>query len=152
MPADSAQPLRRGLFWLAGASLLGIAAELAMSRHWSQPSQGIAWLALAGLAVAIVLGSRSASPRSTRTARLVCWLVLAAAIFGIWEHVYSNFDAAPLDQRYADAWDSLNPMTQWWLAATKGVGPSPPLAPAALAYASIIVLLVTTGPPRHQNP
>ena len=65
-------------------------------------------------------------------ARRAVAAVLSAAL-GIWKHVYANYDAGPLDQRYDDTWESLPEARRWWLALTKSVGPSPPLAPAALA-------------------
>ena len=70
-----------------------------------------------------------------------------AAFLGIWGHVHANYEAAPLDVRYADTWDGLPEVTRWWLAATKTVGPSPPLASGALAQAALCVLLATLRHP-----
>ena len=35
--------LRKGLLAIAGLTTLGIAVELALERHWTQPVQLIAW-------------------------------------------------------------------------------------------------------------
>jgi hypothetical protein len=73
--------------------------------------------------------------------------VILSAVLGIWTNVYANYDAAPLDQRYSESWDSLSEATRWWLALSKTVGPSPPLAPGALAQAGLSLLLATLHHP-----
>jgi hypothetical protein len=139
--------LRRGLLWIAALSTVGIAAELGVARHWTQPIQLVAWGAVAALAVAIALLARTPSPRNVRFAQALAVVVVLSGLLGVWEHVYANYDAAPLDFRYADTWDSLPEATRWWLAATKSVGPSPPLASGALAQAALCVLLATLRHP-----
>jgi hypothetical protein len=52
-----------------------------------------------------------------------------------------NHDSGPLDQRYADTWESMPATQQWWYAATKTVGPAPTLAPGVLAQTSLLLLL-----------
>ena len=146
--ADSGGPLlRRGLLGLAGLTVLGLAVELAADRHWTQAIQLIAWVALAVATLAIVLVLGTASPARLRLARILAVAVMLSAILGIWEHVEGNHDAGALDRNYQDSWDMLPPSTQWWLAVSKTVGPSPPLAPAALAQAGLCVLLATLRHP-----
>lgn len=146
--ADSAAPLlRRGLLWLAGVTVAGISVELAVDRHWTQPSQLIAWGALAVVAVAIALVARKPSVARVRRARVLAVIVMLSAVVGIWEHVESNYDAGPLDFNYTDTWEGMPELSRWWLAATKSVGPSPPLAPGALAQAGLCVLLATLRHP-----
>ena len=149
---DGAGPaLRRGLLWLAGLVIVGIAIDLAADRHWTQPVQLVAWAALmvAGLAALLV-----AWPTAGRiqAARLLAAVVIVAAVFGIWEHVESNYDAGELDFEYADSWERLPDSTRWWLAVSKTVGPSPPLAPGALAQAALCVLLATVRHPASTRP
>jgi hypothetical protein len=72
---------------------------------------------------------------------------MVSAVLGIWEHVEGNHDSGPLDRNYSDTWDDLPASTQWWLAVSKTVGPSPPLAPAALAQVGFCVLLATLRHP-----
>ena len=53
--------LRRGLLWLAALTSLGIVVELALERHWTQPIQLVAWVAVAVMLVAVVLVARDPS-------------------------------------------------------------------------------------------
>jgi hypothetical protein len=138
--------LRRGLLWLAGLVVVGIAVELAADRHWTQPVQLIAWAALLLTGVAAVLVGRPTRTR-VRVARALAVLVILASVIGVWEHVESNYDAGELDYVYADAWGALSEPNRWWLAVSKTVGPSPPFAPGALAQAALCVLLATVRHP-----
>ena len=145
---DTAAPvLRRGLLWLAVLTTVGIMVELAAERHWTQPIQFVAWGAVGVLAVAIALVAWLPSPGRARLAQILAVLVMLSALVGIWEHVEGNYDAGPLDGTYTNTWDSLSESSRWWLALSKTVGPSPPLAPAALAQAALCVLLVTVRHP-----
>lgn len=135
--------MRRGLRWLASLTLLGLVIELAVERHWTQPSQLIAWVAVAAAALALALVQWHASIGRIRLAQALALLVIVSAAIGIWQHVAANYDAGPLDYRYADLWDSLSEPTRWWLALTKTVGPAPLLAPGALAQAGACILLST---------
>jgi hypothetical protein len=139
--------LRRGLLWLAALTSAGIGVELAADRHWTQPVQLIAWAALGAVALALLLVAWSPTRRKLQLARLLVILVILSAIWGVWEHVYANYDAGVLDFAYVDTWDGLTEPTRWWLAVTKTVGPSPPLAPGALAQASLAVLIATLRHP-----
>jgi hypothetical protein len=151
--ADAAAPaLRRGLLTLAGLTVVGLLVELAAERHWTQPIQFVAWaaVAVAALAIGLVLGTPSAG--RLKLARWLAILVMVSAVFGIWEHVEENHDSGGLDRVYGDTWDSLPASTQWWLAVSKTVGPSPPLAPGALAQVGFCVLLATAGHPAFRKP
>jgi hypothetical protein len=139
--------LRRGLLWLAGLTIAGLAVELALERHWTQPVQLIAWAALAIAAGGLLLMLWSPSARQVQVARILAILVMVSALFGVWEHVESNWDAGPLDRNYSDTWDTLSSTNQWWLAITKTVGPSPVLAPGALAQVGLSILLATVRHP-----
>jgi hypothetical protein len=145
---DAASPLlRRGLLWLGVLTIVGLSLELAMERHWTQPIQLVAWGALAAVAVAIGLLLGAPSRGRVRLARILAVVVVLSAVLGIWEHIEANYEAGPLDYQYANTWDDLPESTRWWLALSKAVGPSPPLAPGALAQASICVLLATLRHP-----
>jgi hypothetical protein len=148
MPEDAASPiLRRGLLWLGALTSAGLVVELAVERHWAQPIQFVAWGALGVVAVAIAVVAWRPSRRRLRLAQILAVAVILSAGWGIWEHVEANYEAGPLDFRYADTWDGVPEITRWWLAASKTVGPSPPLAPGALAQASVCVLLATLRHP-----
>ena len=150
--ADLAAPwLRRGLLWVAALTTAGTGVELAVERHWTQPVQFVGWGAVGLLALALALLVRAPSRGRIRLARIIAAAVLFCAAWGVWEHVYSNYDAGPLDYRYGETWDSLSEASRWWLAITKTVGPSPPLAPGALSQASLCVLLATLRHPRFAS-
>jgi hypothetical protein len=140
----SADTLRRWLLGLAALTSLGLIVELAAERHWTQPSQWIAWTAIAATLLAAALLYWRASPVGVRTARLLAMAVILSAMVGIWQHVASNYDAGPLDAKYELSWDTLSEPTRWWLALSKTVGPSPPLAPGILALAGQFILLAST--------
>lgn len=141
--------LRRGLLGLAALTGGGIGVELAADRHWTQAIQLVAWVALVVLVVGIVLVAKATAGR-VRLARILMVAVMVSAVLGIWEHVEANHDAGELDFEYGERWESLSAPTRWWLAATKTVGPSPPLAPGALAQASLCVLLATLRHPARK--
>jgi len=143
----AASVLRRGLLWVAAITCAGIAVELAVDRHWTTPIQLVAWIALAVTAIAIVLVAAAGSAARVRLGRILAVVVMLSAVLGVWEHVESNYDAGELDFEYAASWENLSEPARWWLAATKTVGPSPPLAPGALAQASLCVLLATLRHP-----
>jgi hypothetical protein len=147
-PTDSSAPLlRRGILGLGALTTLGIVVELGVERHWTQPLQVVAWLAAVALIVAIALLTRDPSRARVRLAQVLAVAVVLSAALGSAVHVYANYDAAPLDRRYEATWESLPEATRWWLALTKSVGPSPPLAPGALAQAGLCVLLATLRHP-----
>jgi hypothetical protein len=150
---DAAVPLlRRGLLGLGWLTTLGIAIELATERHWTQPIMIVAWAALAAAAVGLLLLRGGTSAGRVRLARLLAVLVIASAALGVGEHVYANFDAGPLDQHYTESWDGLPIATRLWLAVSKTVGPSPPLAPGALAQIGVCILLVSLRHPALAPP
>ena len=141
---DTAAPaLRRGFLWLGAASLAGITVELAVERHWTQPIQFVAWVAVAIAAAALALAAWSRSRARLRVAQILAALVILSALIGIWEHVEANYEAGELDYRTADTWETMPEATRWWLAISKSIGPSPPLAPTALAEVSLCVLFAT---------
>ena len=147
-PTDAPAPLlRRGLLGLGALTTGGIAVELAVEHHWTSPSQQLAWLALGVVALALALLVGTPSRTRVRAARGLAIAALIGAAWGIWAHVESNYDAGELDFRYTDSWASLPEVTRWWLAVSKTVGPSPPLAPGALAQAGLCALLATLRHP-----
>jgi hypothetical protein len=128
---------------LLALTLIGIAAtafELGTERHWNGLEQLIPWFALATLTAALVLAllpNRGAQI----LARVLALLVLGASVYGVLDHITVNYNSGALDQRFADSWESLSSTQRWWYAATKQVGPSPPLAPGMLAQTALLLLL-----------
>ena len=62
-------------------------------------------------------------------------------------HIHANFEAGPLDQRYTYTWETFSESDRWRAAITKAVGPSPPLAPGALALGGLCLLFATVRHP-----
>jgi hypothetical protein len=136
--------MRRGILGLGGLALLATGAELAMEEHWKPGSQLVPWLSLGLSVVAILLAGwlgRSRGP--VRTAQVLAAVIAVSAAYGVLEHARSNYEAAPLDFRFTDTWDGMSEPARVWTAVTHQVGPSPTLAPLALAYGSMCVLLAT---------
>ena len=152
-PADPDRPesgehlLRRGLLWLAILGTIGTTLELVLRRHWDNLLQLIPFGALGALAVAIVLVVRRPSARSIRTARALAAAVLVTSVIGVLIHVRSNYESAPLDFRYTATWPTTAEPIRWLLAATDTVGPSPTLAPAAIAFMALALLIATVRHP-----
>ena len=134
--------VRRSLLAL---TLIGIAAtafELNTEHHWNGLEQLIPWFALAALTVALVMAVLPG--RGARLlATVLALVVLGASVYGVLDHITVNYNSGPLDQRFADTWESLSATQRWWYAATKEVGPSPPLAPGMLAQTALLLLLAT---------
>ena len=145
--------VRRGLLGLTALTVLATAFELATVKHWHGLEQIIPWAALVLLAVATVL-TLLPGGRGRVTARAMALLVLVASIYGVLDHIAVNYNSGPLDQRFADTWDSMPLIERSWYAVTKTVGPSPTLAPGVLGLGGTLMLLVSLidTPPRENNP
>jgi len=139
--------LRRCFLALAVAATVGTAVELALIRHWTSATQLIPWYALGGLALGAVLLVARPRPVAVRAVRVLAVIVTLTALFGIYEHVLANYNAAPLDFRYESKWAAMSAGSRWWAAISESVGPSPTLAPAVLAQAAVCLLLATLGHP-----
>jgi hypothetical protein len=160
VPPTNAQPLvgrlgavsvRLGLFTLVAVGILGAALELAFERHWQSVGQLIPWAALLALTVSLVLLALNSSPRTIKVVRWVALAVLIASAIGVFAHVSANHDMGAFDPRQADTWQTLSPLTQWWYALTKSVGPAPPLAPGMLAQSALLLLLTTLTSPKKSD-
>ena len=150
-PDRTATTLRRGLLGLAGAGVIGTAAELAITRHWEAPVQLVPWVALACITASLV-GMVTTPNRSTvLTARWTGLLLAATGLYGVIDHVATNVSAGPLDAQYGGRWDSMSTLGHWWAAANGGVGPAPTLAPAVLAQIGLCLALATVGHPSVDN-
>lgn len=139
-PAVMITFVRRSLLALTLIGILATTFELTTEHHWKGLEQLIPWFALALLALAVVLNvlpSRSAQI----LARVLTLVVLGASVYGVLDHIAVNYNSGPLDQRFADTWESLSATQRWWYASTKQVGPSPPLAPGILAQTALLLLL-----------
>jgi hypothetical protein len=147
---NTAVLVRRALIALTVVGILAAAFELASERHWNGLEQLIPWLALAVLAVATVLVLIPGG-RGVAGARVLALLVLGASIYGVADHILVNYNSGPLDQRYADTWDTLPLVERWWYATTKTVGPAPTLAPGVLGQSALLLFLATLGGARQRR-
>lgn len=145
---DTAAPrFRRWLIALAAIGTIGTAVELALLRHWDDGLQVIPFLALGALGLAIVLVARRPTARSIQVARVLTSAVLVTSAIGVFVHVRANYETAPLDFRYTDSWPTTSEPVRWLLAATDTVGPSPSLAPLAMAFVALVLLFATMDHP-----
>jgi hypothetical protein len=142
--------LRRAFLVLAAAGVVATAVELAMLRHWGSFARNVPWAVVAITAIAVSALAGYPSRWTIRFARVSAAVVTAATVYGIVQHVIANHEAGALDARYGDTWDSMSTWAQWWAAATESVGPSPPLAPAALALGGVCLWLATIGLTAHR--
>lgn len=139
--------LRRALLALTGVALAGTTAELVIGRHWESAPQLIPFVVIALAAGALGLIAFARTRGAVSAARGICAVVLAASLFGVWEHIEGNEHAGALDQRTAATWETTPATQRFWLAASGGVGPSPPLAPGVLAQAGLMLLAATLRHP-----
>ncbi len=137
---------RRGaLFLLAGVGTIGTAAELALDRHWHDVWQLLPWVALGGIVLALTVLLIRRTQATVWFARTCAVLAIAMAAVGIWKHVEANYEAAPLDFRYADRWETMSLSERWWEVARGSVGPSPMLASGVLLYIGVALAAATSG-------
>jgi hypothetical protein len=148
---DPARALRGGFLALSLASAAVTAIELAMLRHWNGVEQVIPWIVLAVVAVTALALAIHPSRATVATARLVGLGTFVASAFGVWSHVHSNYETAPLNARFTDRWPSMSEPSRWWAALNGSVGASPALAPAALAFAGLCLTLATVGLAHRQR-
>jgi hypothetical protein len=120
---------------------------LATLRHWKTNIQLVPWFTLGVTLISLLLVSIAPTAVAVRSARWLAIAVIVCTVFGVYEHILGNYRVAPLDFRYTDRWPTMSKFSRWWAAANKTVGPSPPLAPAALAYSALCVLFATIRHP-----
>lgn len=147
MTADPARPLRLALIGIAALSIAGTAAELATLRHWNGAVQLIPWLIAAVLAVLTALLAVRPAPAGIRVVRAGAVAAILASAFGVVRHVMANHETAPLDRVVGPRWDDMSALSQWWEAASGGVGPAPSLAAGVLAQAALCLLAATLRHP-----
>jgi len=139
--------LRRSLIWLAALSAAGTGLELLLLRHWDNGLELIPFASIGVLAVAIAVLVARPGRRAVQATRAIAAVVAASGAIGVFIHIRSNYEAAPLDFRYTDSWATTAEPIRWLLAATDTVGPSPTLAPAALTFAALALLAATLRHP-----
>jgi hypothetical protein len=139
--------LRRSLIGLAALGGIGTALELGLLRHWNSLLEWIPWISLAILAAALALLVIRPRRRRVLLARALAAVVAASGVIGVIVHIRQNYEAAPLDFHYTASWPTTPEPIRWLLAATDTVGPSPTLAPMALAFIALALLFATLRHP-----
>jgi hypothetical protein len=140
---DPLHLLRGSLTALTALGIVGTAFELATLKHWNGAMQLVPWVALVVLAGAVLV--HAGRPDRPCLVRVLAALVLVTSLFGVLEHAVVNYESGPLDQRFADTWDTLSLWLRWWSAITRTVGPAPTLAPGMLGQAAATLMLATIG-------
>ena len=143
--------LRRGLI---AQNLLGTgvaAFTLSTETYWPDTFHPLAWAALGVLLLGLVLALLP-DGRGLVVARILAAGVIVVALFGVVEHLLTNYGAGPSDPEFGQVWTSMPAVTRWGLAITKGVGDAPTLAPIALAQTALGLLLLTLTTPRERDP
>jgi hypothetical protein len=144
---STADVLRRSLIGLAAIAAAGTGLELVLLRHWDNGLEVIPFIALVVLGLAVGVLAARPGRRAVRIVRILAASVAIVGAVGVFIHIRSNYEAAPLDFRYTDSWPTTAEPIRWLLAATDTVGPSPTLAPAAIAFAAIVLLAATLRHP-----
>jgi hypothetical protein len=144
--------IRRGLLALAGASCAGIAVELVLARHWTEPTQLVAWVALALLASSAAMVARAPDGGAPAAVRAAAGLVFVASLLGVVLHVHGNYEAGPLDAAYGPDWDSMSGAARWWAALIQRVGPAPTIVPLLLSQVALMVRLAAGPRPTRRRP
>lgn len=142
--------LRRGLL---AQSVLGTAVAaftLSTETYWPDAFHPLAWTSLGVLVLGLVLALLPGG-RAVVVTRILAGGVIVVALFGVVEHVLTNYGAGPADPEFGQVWMSMPGVTRWGLAITKGVGDAPTLAPIALGQVALALLLLTVTGPRDQD-
>jgi hypothetical protein len=141
--------LRRGLAVLAVIGTVGVAVELALLRHWSGLGQIAGWAGVVALAIAVIAVRAIGSPRAVSAVRALAVVALVVGLVGVGLHVQANFAWGPVDSLYGPAWETTALPIKLLLAATDTIGKAPAVAPGALSFVALTLLLATIRlPPR----
>lgn len=142
--------LRRGLLAQTVLGAAVAAFTLSTETYWPDAFHPLAWTSLGVLVLGLVLALLPGG-RAVVVTRILAGGVIVVALFGVVEHVLTNYGAGPADPEFGQVWMSMPAVTRWGLAITKGVGDAPTLAPIALGQVALALLLLTVTGPREQD-
>jgi hypothetical protein len=116
--------------WMCLASII----ELILSKHYKETTQLLPFVLCGlGLVAALAVLFRP-SQHSIRALRAVMGVTMLGSLFGIWEHIETNF-SFELDMRPGSGIGDV------WLPALQGAAPL--LAPGILAVAALMAIAAT---------
>ena len=148
---DSGATLRRGLLAISALGVAGLWLELAVARHWNSTVQLVPWVAAGLVAVGVALVAIRPTPARLILARVLAVICVGSGLFGVIQHVESNYDSGELDAVYGPRWATMSTASRLWHALIESVGPSPSFAPGALALIAACLLLATARHPVCQR-
>jgi len=117
--------------------------ELVLNRHWTKPSQLVAWVALAFVVAGAIALLGTPNRSTVQVIRLGLVLVIGMALVGVVLHTHGNYEAGPLDAVYGERWASMSATARWWAAFRQQVGPAPAIVPLVLAQLAAMVAIAT---------
>ena len=141
--ASAERLLRRGLAILALIGTAGVVVELVLLRHWKGAGQLAGWAGVAALVLGVVAVRMIGSPRGVRAVRVLAGVALLVGLVGVALHVHANYEWGPADSVYGPSWETTALPIRLFLAATDTIGKAPAVAPGALSFVALTLLLAT---------
>jgi hypothetical protein len=145
--ASTERLLRRGLAVLAIVGTVGVAVELALLRHWSGVGQVASWAGVLALTIAVVAVRSLGSPRAVAAVRALAVVAIVVGVVGVGLHVQANYAWGPADRVYGPTWETTALPVRLLIAATDTIGKAPAVAPGALSFVALVLLLATVRLP-----
>ena len=144
--------LRRGLAILAVIGTAGVVVELVLLRHWKGAGQAAGWAGVVALVLAVIAVRTIGSPRGVQAVRVLAGVALLVGLVGVGLHVHANYAWGPADSVYGPGWETTALPIRLLLAATDTIGKAPAVAPGALSFVALTLLLATIRLPARAAP
>lgn len=135
--------LRRGLAILAVIGTAGVVVELVLLRHWKGTGQVAGWVGVVALVLGVIAVRAIGSPRAVAAVRVLAGVALLVGLVGVALHVHANYEWGPVDSVYGPGWETTALPVRLLLAATDTIGKAPAVAPGALSFVALTLLLAT---------
>jgi hypothetical protein len=135
--------LRRALLWLLLLGAVGTLADLALTKHWKEPTQWPPLVLLVAIGSAAGWALAAGSRAAWRAVQGVSWACLPATAAGLFFHVRANVEWAR---------DDNAALAGWPLVRDTLFGTLPTLAPGAMLYLGLIGLLAAWRVPADDAP
>jgi hypothetical protein len=139
--------LRLGLAALAVIGTVGLVVELVLLRHWKGGGQVVGWVGVVALVLGVIAVRSLGSPRGVQAVRMLAGIALLVGLLGMALHVHANYEWGPADSVYGPSWETTALPVRLFLAATDTIGKAPAVAPGALSFVALTLLLATVRLP-----